>query len=89
MPNPLLIGLNMRMIAHGGGIDEMMFVLVPLMVFLTMQWLSRRKASGEPEPGTEAEQRLERRRRLAGGLVPETDDRRPKRDDAPEGPVTP
>jgi len=30
-------------LAHQGGWDEMLFVLVPLLVFLTLQWLNRRK----------------------------------------------
>ena len=36
-------------LAHQGGWDEMLFVLVPLLVFLTLQWLNRRKGrqSGE------------------------------------------
>ena len=35
------------MLAHQGGWDEMAFVLVPLLVFLTLQWLNRRKARQE------------------------------------------
>ena len=41
-------------LAHQGGWDEFALVLVPLMVFLTLQWLNRRKLrkqEGE-EPGT-------------------------------------
>jgi hypothetical protein len=36
-------------LAHQGGWDEMLFVLVPLLVFLTLQVLNRRKGrqSGE------------------------------------------
>jgi hypothetical protein len=30
-------------LAHQGGWDELLFVLVPLLVFLTLQWLNRRK----------------------------------------------
>ena len=30
-------------LAHQGGWDEMLFVLVPLVVFVTLQWLNRRK----------------------------------------------
>ena len=30
-------------LAHQGGWDEMLFVLVPLLVFLALQWLNRRK----------------------------------------------
>jgi hypothetical protein len=39
-------------LAHQGGWDEMAFVLVPVLVFVTLQWLSRRKrreAGGDPE----------------------------------------
>lgn len=66
-------------IAHSGGIDELFFVLVPLIVFLVLQWLSRRKAKTAPDKGGEpGMERLERRRRLAGGLLPNTDDDRPE-----------
>jgi hypothetical protein len=34
-------------LAHQGGWDEMLFVLVPLLVFLTLQWLNRRKTRQE------------------------------------------
>jgi hypothetical protein len=37
------------LLAHAGGWDEMLFVLVPLLVFLVLQWLSRRKARQPPE----------------------------------------
>lgn len=57
-------------IAHAGGIDEMVFVLIPLLVFGVLQWLSRRKAARAPETEPDAAARLEQRRRLAGGLVP-------------------
>ena len=30
-------------LAHQGGWDEFGFVLLPLLVFLTLQWLNRRK----------------------------------------------
>jgi len=30
-------------LAHQGGWDEVLFVLVPLAVFLVLQWLNRRK----------------------------------------------
>lgn len=76
------------MIAHNGGIDEMAFVLVPLIVFLTLQWLSRRKARGTPDPDPELGERLEHHRRLAGGLIPDTVGDRPKADDPPEGTVS-
>jgi hypothetical protein len=40
-------------LAHQGGWDEMAFVLVPLLVFLTLQWLNRRKTrqSGKDAEG--------------------------------------
>jgi hypothetical protein len=37
------------LLAHAGGWDEMLFVLVPLLVFLVLQWLNRRKARRPPE----------------------------------------
>lgn len=63
------------MIAHAGGIDEMLFVLVPLIVFLVLQWLSRRKAAVASDTDETPGERIERRHRLAGGLIPnaETD----------------
>jgi hypothetical protein len=36
-------------LAHQGGWDEMAFVLVPLLVFLTLQWLNRRKGRRSDE----------------------------------------
>ena len=36
-------------LAHQGGWDEMAFVLVPLLVFLTLQWLNRRKTRQQGE----------------------------------------
>ena len=36
-------------LAHQGGWDEMAFVLVPLLVFLTLQWLNRRKTRQQSE----------------------------------------
>jgi hypothetical protein len=36
-------------LAHQGGWDEMLFVLVPLLVFLTLQWLNRRKMRQESD----------------------------------------
>ena len=36
-------------LAHQGGWDEMLFVLVPLLVFLTLQWLNRRKTRQETD----------------------------------------
>ena len=36
-------------LAHQGGWDEMLFVLVPLLVFLTLQWLNRRKTRQESD----------------------------------------
>jgi hypothetical protein len=38
-------------LAHQGGWDEMLFVLVPLLVFLTLQWLNRRKMRQESDDG--------------------------------------
>jgi hypothetical protein len=38
-------------LAHQGGWDEMLFVLVPLLVFLTLQWLNRRKTRQEQDKG--------------------------------------
>ena len=63
------------MIAHAGGIDEMLFVLVPLIVFLVLQWLSRRKSAVAPVADDDLREGIERRHRLAGGLIPnpETD----------------
>jgi hypothetical protein len=39
------------LLAHQGGWDEMLFVLVPLLVFFTLQWLNRRKARQESDEG--------------------------------------
>jgi hypothetical protein len=36
-------------LAHQGGWDEMLFVLVPLLVFFTLQWLNRRKTRQESD----------------------------------------
>ena len=36
-------------LAHQGGWDEMLFVLVPLLVFFTLQWLNRRKGRQQGE----------------------------------------
>jgi len=36
-------------LAHQGGWDEMLFVLVPLLVFLTLQKLNRRKMREDDE----------------------------------------
>ena len=38
-------------LAHQGGWDELLFVVVPLLVFLTLQWLNRRKARQERDRG--------------------------------------
>ncbi|MGH8990943.1 MAG: hypothetical protein ACRDZ7_05380 [Acidimicrobiia bacterium] len=41
--------------AHAGGIDEIAFVSLPIVIFLVLQWLSRRKARREQDirgPGT-------------------------------------
>ena len=40
-------------LAHQGGWDEMLFVLVPLVVFLTLQWLNRRKMRQESDKSGE------------------------------------
>ena len=42
-------------VAHAGGWDEIAFVSLPILIFLTLQWLSRRKARREQDirgPGT-------------------------------------
>jgi predicted esterase len=42
-------------LAHGSGLDELAFVSLPIVIFLTLQWLSRRKARREQDnrgPGT-------------------------------------
>lgn len=31
-------------LAHGSGLDELAFVALPILIFLMLQWLSRRKA---------------------------------------------
>ena len=49
----------------------MVFVLVPLVVFLVLQWLNRRKDAARSPTGEDMAASLERRRRLAGGLIPE------------------
>lgn len=36
-------------VAHGSGIDEIAFVALPIFIFLTLQWLSRRKARREQD----------------------------------------
>ena len=38
-------------LAHQGGWDEMLFVLVPLLVFVVLQWLNRRKAREQNDKG--------------------------------------
>ena len=74
------------MIAHAGGIDEMLFVLVPLIVFLVLQRLSRRKEKVAPGSDEDLGERLERRQRLAGGLIsPKPEGHRPKAGDPPDG----
>ena len=73
------------MIAHAGGIDEMLFVLVPLIVFLVLQRLSRRKEKVTPASDDDLVERLERRQRLAGGLIPKPEEHRPKADEPPDG----
>ncbi len=42
-------------LAHAGGLDEIAFVSVPIVIFVVLQWLSRRKARQEQDnrgPGT-------------------------------------
>jgi hypothetical protein len=39
-------------LAHQGGWDEMLFVLVPVLVFLILQWLNRRKTRQESDDGS-------------------------------------
>jgi hypothetical protein len=39
-------------LAHQGGWDELLFVLVPLLVFITLQWLNRRKGRQESDDGS-------------------------------------
>ncbi len=41
-------------LGHQGGWDELALILVPLIVFLTLQWLNRRKLRKQEgaEPGT-------------------------------------
>jgi hypothetical protein len=47
---PLIpIALVPIVLAHQGGWDEMLFVVVPLLVFLTLQWLNRRKTRQESD----------------------------------------
>jgi hypothetical protein len=38
-------------LAHQGGWDEALFVLVPLLVFLVLQWLNRRKDRQQSSKG--------------------------------------
>jgi hypothetical protein len=38
-------------LAHQGGWDEALFVLLPLLVFLTLQWFNRRKLRKQEEDG--------------------------------------
>jgi hypothetical protein len=43
------------MVAHAGGVDEIALVALPIVIFVTLQWLSRRKARREQDirgPGT-------------------------------------
>jgi hypothetical protein len=39
-------------LAHQGGWDELLFVLVPVLVFVTLQLLNRRKARRESDEGS-------------------------------------
>lgn len=48
----ILLSLMMSMspvVAHGSGADEIAFVALPILIFLTLQWLSRRKARREQD----------------------------------------
>lgn len=74
-----------QVIAHAGGIDEIVFILIPLLVFLALQWMNRRRGNVTPDTDDDARQRLERRQRLAGGLIPNPETDRPNPDDPPEG----
>ncbi|HEV8623673.1 MAG TPA: hypothetical protein VG034_04390 [Acidimicrobiia bacterium] len=46
-----MVAATTVVLAHQGGWDEMLFVLVPLLVFLTLQWLNRRKTRQESDEG--------------------------------------
>jgi hypothetical protein len=50
-----LFSMSPVVVAHGSGVDEIAFVTLPVLIFLTLQWLSRRKARREQDnrgPGT-------------------------------------
>ena len=38
------------LLAHGTGIDDAAFVVLPIVIFLALQWLSRRKQRQEKGP---------------------------------------
>lgn len=38
------------LLAHGSGIDDVAFVLFPIVIFLALQWLNRRKQRQEKGP---------------------------------------
>ena len=35
--------MSSAVLAHAGGLDEIAFVALPIVIFVTLQWLSRRK----------------------------------------------
>ena len=55
-------------LAHQGGWDEMLFVLVPLLVFLTLQWLNRRKMRQQGDDGQKRGEQGSRRGRATAAL---------------------
>ena len=42
------ISMN-SVLAHAGGLDEIAFVALPIIIFLTLQYLSRRKTRREQD----------------------------------------
>lgn len=55
--NPLPLLSGWPVVAHAGGLDEIAFVSLPIIIFLVLQWLSRRKARQEQDiggPGTKS-----------------------------------
>ena len=50
-PLILMAAATPFVLAHQGGWDELIFVLVPLGVFVTLQWLNRRKTRQESDKG--------------------------------------
>ena len=37
------------LLSHAGGLDEIAFIGLPILIFLILQWLSRRKARQEQD----------------------------------------